>query len=670
MGESKEVSKEAVKKVPMSTWILVMIVIVLVNMLIVLLQHFLPYPWTGGGISVGPGGGGLMATPLPYVFSLIMVFLIGYGIIKIERTKMALLYLAVMVGTWYSCFTGYYNIISFMISIRTSTAEIHGYALPSFWFPSVEAVRGSFYHGSLGNLFSTYASEWTATILTHMWYYFAVVFFLFGLALILRRLWIDVEALPFPHAQGWIVAEIALEKEPTRRRRFFLIAALLGLLFFAPYMVYTANPAIPDPYGWVKNPFFTTWSTGNLELTEAYPAIKAAVAAPLSIGTDPLRYAYWFLVPIDSLLSFTIAMLGIEILLPQILSYFGYYSGIYTAGIWDKWSMIHNGPPLYVSTIEAGMLLGIVVFMILVNWRYFLGTLRSTLGGKTPSGEVSYVLAYLIFIIGSIALIALFITSAVEPLDAMLGYFIIIVQLVAMIRTRAYAGSFSAARSAHYLKPFWGDTIPAAPALSAGKLFISSHTYTWGTGVDVDGPYNVTLGGALDSFKVASMAGIDAKTAFKLLFVGAIISIIVVIPLTYIVWHNFGVMELPSPKEWDYFWEGDAGSYNSRTSIATPSGVVGFVLCGVLVFLRSRYTWWPIEPLGFVLALDDYDHWWAMTLLPMIVLVIKYIVIRVGGRKVFEEIGVPVAFGVITGEILGIIICGTIGIVKMIRLFG
>ena len=659
--------KEEVKKISTGTWVLLIVVIVIMNLLVSLFSHFLPYPWGGGGISLGPGGGWLMAMPLPYVFSFLMLFLIGYGFIKIDKNMMALLYLAILVSTWFSSFMGYYVVPSFMIQIRVATADVHGYALPSFWFPSAEAVRASFYRGSLNNLFVTYAAEWSATIATHMWYFLTASVMMFGLALIFRRLWIDVEVLPFPHAQGWIVGEIALEKQRTTRKRAFIIAGVLGLIFMIPYMAYTATPALPDPYGWMKNPYFTPWSTGNFELTQAFPAIQSSIAAPISIGTDPLRYAFWFLVPLDALLSYTVSRLAIGIVLPQVLSYLGYYSGIYTADMWGKWGQIWLGEPLYLTTVNAGMVLGIVVFMVLVNWRYFIGTLKSALGGKTPSSEVSYGLAYVLFLVGSIGLIALFVTTAVEPGDALLGYLLIIFQAVAMIRLRSYTANIQFLRGAPYLKPWPGfASVPGAPQTPAGKLFITTHTFRWGTGIDVFGPYYNSFGGAMDGFKIASMAGIDAKTAFKLLFIGAIISIVIVIPFTYIVWHTFGIMELPIGKEWDYFWDGDGGAYNGRPSIATPAGVVGFVLAGVLVFLRLRYVWWPIEPLGFSMGLADFAPWMGMTFVPVICWIVKYVVIKFGGRKAYDEVGVPAAFGLIAGEVLGILICGIIGTVRFV----
>jgi len=47
---------------------------------------------------------------------------------------------------------------------------------------------------------------------------------------------------------------------------------------------------------------------------------------------------------------------------------------------------------------------------------------------------------------------------------------------------------------------------------------------------------------------------------------------------------------------------------------------------------------------------------------------VKYAIIKVGGRKVYDEIEVPAAFGIIAGEMLGIILVSAINIVRFVAL--
>ena len=672
MGEKSTTSvSEVVTEIPVKTWVYVSIYMVILIAVITLETHFLPAAWGTGGINFGPSGLLLAAIGLPYVFSFLMLVIIQATGMKIKKPTFVLFYLATMVATWFSVFKGFYTTPGSLFNVRVATADIHGYALPYFWMPSAEAIRGAFYRDSLNNLFVTYASEWSPVIMTYIYWYIVSILFFMGLAIIFRRLWVDLEVLPFPHAQGWVTGEIALtayEKKPDRRRRVFVICSLLGLIFYIPYMVYSGYPGLPDFYGWLKGSWFTTWSTGHYEITHAYPSIANSVSNMIGISTDPLRYAYFFIIPLDSLLSMTVAVFGVTIILPQIMSYFGYYSGIYeytTWCGWTKWGMIYDGDPLYLKDFQHGMIVGILVFMILVNWRYFATTIRQALSRETPVADISYGLGYLFILVGAIGLIGLFVATGVEFLDAIGGLLIVFMITVVLARIRSYAAHILQVTGETYFKPFWGPELPPAPEIPAGKLFIGTHVCRWGVGTDTYGPYYVSLMGTMDGFKIASMAGIHPKAVFKLCMIGAILGTLIVIPLTFVIWHNYGFMELPVAKEWDYFWEGDSATYNTRRGILSVQGIGGIIWAGVLVFFRTRFLWFPLEPLGFSLGLDAWMPW-SGTFVPLIVWAVKYAVLKIGGRKVYDEIGIPAAFGIIAGEMLGIILVSAINIVRYV----
>jgi len=669
--KSSASGSEVVVRIPAKTWVYLSVYMIILIAVITLETHFLPAAWGTGGINIGPSGLLLAAIGLPYVFSFLMMIIMQYTNLKVEKSTFALFYLATMVTTWFSVFKGFYTTPGSLFNVRVATADVHGYALPYFWMPSAEAVRGSFYRGSLNNLFVTYAGEWGPVIATYIYWYIVAVLFFMGWAIVLRRLWVDMEVLPFPHAQGWVTGEIALtayEKKPDIRRKTFLTCSLLGLIFYIPYMVYSAYPGLPDFYGWLKGAWFTTWSTGHYELTHAFPSVANSISNMVGISTDPLRYAYFFIIPLDSLLSMTVAIFGATIILPQILSYFGYYSGIYeytTWCGWTKWGLVYYGEPLYLKLVQHGMVVGILLFMVLVNWKYFATTIKQATSRQTPATDVSYGLGYLFIVVGAVGLIALFMVTGVEALDAIGGLLIVFMITVVLARVRSYAGHILQITGEAYFKPFWGPEMPPGPEFPAGKLFIGTHVCRWGVGTDTYGPYYVSLMGTMDGFKIGSMAGLHPNTVFKLCLLGAILGTVIVIPLTFVIWHAYGFMELPVAKEWDYFWEGDSGTYNGLPGIQHPAGIVGIILAGALVFLRTRFAWWPIEPLGFALGLDVWMPW-SGTFVPLIVWVVKYAVIKVGGRKLYDEVGVPAAFGIIAGEMLGIILVSAINIGRFV----
>jgi hypothetical protein len=91
---------------------------------------------------------------------------------------------------------------------------------------------------------------------------------------------------------------------------------------------------------------------------------------------------------------------------------------------------------------------------------------------------------------------------------------------------------------------------------------------------------------------------------------------------------------------------------------------VGFLLTGAFIYLRMKFMWWPLEPLGFMIGLHHYFTYHIGTFTPLIVWIAKYVLLKVGGRRAYEEVGVPVAIGIIAGEITGIIAVSAINITR------
>jgi len=667
MSSEKKIVEE---KISTKTWLSLTIYIVVLTAFISTLTLFLPQPWASG-LNPGPSGGIFIYMVMPYVVSFLLTFPIGWGWLKLDKRTMALIYVATMISVWYSVYKGIFQIIDPLFNVRISTADVHGYAVPYFWIPSADAIRGMFYHGSLGNLFVTYASEWAPVALTWIFYYVTSALYMIGWASVLRRLWVDVEVLPFPHAQGWLIAENALQTTPSRPKRLMMIAAAVGFIIWIPYMVRAISPAFPDLYGWLTNPYFVSSALGTYFMSNQFTFLQQILPAPTSIAVDPFRYALMLLVPLDSLFSMWVSYIFMMYLVPYVLFYMGYYPSIFTVGV-DKNALIFTSPPYHLLTIVHGYALGIFVLLILVNWRYFVETIKYAISDKPPEGELSYRMAYGLMLLGAVGWLILFVLSKVDFPLAFLGLLIITLQAIVMTRMRAYTGGLARIQGVYFWKPFLGDTVPPAPQVNGGQLFIVSHTCRWGIGMDTWGPYMATMAGALDSFKVASMAEVHPKTILKLLVIGAIVSTIVTTVVILVELHAWGFMEVPVTKEWDFISDGDAGYYNARLSVTSLQGLIGFVLSVLLILMRIRFAWWPIDPIGFVVGIG----WWpaqsyiGLPLTPFIVWILKYAILRVGGRKTFEEVAVPIAIGDIAGEMTGVILTGLLTVIRVVFLKG
>jgi hypothetical protein len=73
----------------------------------------------------------------------------------------------------------------------------------------------------------------------------------------------------------------------------------------------------------------------------------------------------------------------------------------------------------------------------------------------------------------------------------------------------------------------------------------------------------------------------------------------------------------------------------------------GFLSTFVLVFVRSRYFWWPFHPIGYAVSSS-----WSMNLLWLPIFIawmVKFFVLRVAGLRGYRET-LPFFLGLILGE--------------------
>jgi hypothetical protein len=75
----------------------------------------------------------------------------------------------------------------------------------------------------------------------------------------------------------------------------------------------------------------------------------------------------------------------------------------------------------------------------------------------------------------------------------------------------------------------------------------------------------------------------------------------------------------------------------------------GFVLTGLLAFLRLRFAWWPLHPVGYLLVNTSPIKWGWFSF--MVGWAIKNLVIRFGGAKLYTALK-PFVVGIIVGDAL------------------
>ena len=653
--------KPKVEKVP---WLWLIIYVVILAVVGQILTHFEPMPYCVSQ-ALGAGGGGMAFNLMAYVYgALILIISLVYPALRrVDLKTLTYFYIATLIATLYTSYFGVVHETVALTHARLVNPTIHGIFLPYWWMPEADIIRMSFYGGApvpWAEWMPVIANWWLVLLLGSFFFYAWVILFI--------RQWIDVEALSFPQAiAGWTLLQAmgGTEKpELRRRRRLVLIGTLVSFLVYLPYVIVSLYPPFPDLYGWLKHPAFCTWFTGAFDIQALFPGL-ASVIVYLGYGNaNPLFYGLAFLAPLDTLFSAAFGYLVLMILLPQLLYYMGYYGGILALGSWGRWWQILCNPPLKLNFFAfQGLLPAIVIFDIAISWKHLRNTFVSALRGRDEMASL-YRIAYAIIIIGTIAWIAYFMANGIGAAASVVLFLALWLHTAAYARMHAHTGFITITdwELSPWFLPVWGRLTANTQETMMALTF--ANRVLW-----CDGGFGKNMGPAMfgaDAFKIGRLAGIDEKTTFKIIALTTILTTFITVPVMVWCWYYFGLMKLPLSKEWDFMWTGEYGRYNSwavDTWPWWPQALAGFVVGIVLCLARMRFVWWPLEPIGLFVGIAGLNpQGYGIPFLLTITLIVKYIVIKVGGARVYEEYGVPIASGIVAGSCLGtlLIVLGAI----------
>jgi len=668
MGESKPE-----EKVVRSTWIWYVPYCIILSTVLSILTLFIPQPWASG-TGLGPSAFGAAYAPMPWLALFFVLILLKAGLLKKSPNKVVLayLYIASLICAIYTTYKGFYCDFAGFTHARLEAQEITGWALPYFWMPSAEAIRAGFYPNSVGNFFR-YASEWGPVLATWIFMPMFFSFFVYSIAIILRRLWVDIESLPFTHAQGWVIGQLITGEADNKKYKIFMAAFIIALLFMIPYVIIVLYPPFPDIYGWLKNPLFCAWSPGGYYAQDAFPFLRSTIVAPLVLQTNPIYYCIGLLAPLDVLFSAMIGWLVLKIALPQILYYMGYYTGALTVtSWWGKPALVGRGEPLKLLAFSGmGIIPGVIIFNLALNWRYIVDTFRLARRGGAEGNE--YRLGYVLLIVSIIFLIPFLVVSNLTIASSIVLLWVIFLTSMFFARAHAYAGIAimsgpgESGMTGGWFYLIYGSYIP--PGKETADQLMALTLANW-SAASSDDAFGKTYGPAayiLDCFKVGRMAGLGAIDVIKAVLIATIIAAILAPPVTILTWHYFGLMVVPASKEWNWMTCGQAVNYNDIPAPWPwwPHALAGFITAAVLSFLRLRYVWWPLEPLGLAIVTNGWNFsWWDTGPMFTICWVIKYIILKVGGRRLYEEYTIPALIGIMTGMGMGVLLAGIAGVIR------
>jgi len=594
------------------------------------------YRYLGGGMTITAVGGGIIM--------VLMSYLIGRKRPMLNLREAGFL-ISVLLTTSYFSGDGVRLTLYHMNIARPGQAwdEVSG-IMPTWLAPSHELL----------NVWNAYMfggpidwSTWATPIM--MW---MIILTSYGLSqlflgLIFRKLFVDIEMLPYPTTRiltETLKAGIASASERpilfTKRYKWYWLGFIIGLIFYIHTVIQRFIPGFPGlayPGGSIK-----PWDEFNPQINAIIPGAQACLCF------QPAAIALAYLCPVDILLSATVFSLIVTqqgiILAPTGLAPFD--------PAWDVWSIgTEYG---YFSGMRnvvmfpgavAGVALGIIIF----RWRYIVNTIKAALGMKTSLDETVEPLRYrwlwIGFIVFSIINLVVFIGSGGSVLPIIAVFIFGILLRIAWCRMMGFMNWWMPGGYGDGVAHILGKYVPlkGTPA-----LLTSVHNALWNSN-NVGMWYSVTNTTVM-THKIGKELENSNKEIFVGNLIGTVMSFAIGVPIAFISFHIIGQANAK------IYWGGGWANFGQPGFDWVRTGKYGwwssgweyFMLFGAIVslilfFLKTKFIWWPLEPAMWALCLEwqQVMYWFPM----LVALILKYLTIKVGGAKLYEGYGAKLAIG-------------------------
>lgn len=543
---------------------------------------------------------------------------------------------------------------------------------PGLWSPSEEICRLALTGGV------PIPAEWIAPLLFWMAFAIAGIIQTFGLVLLLRRRWIEIEGVTFPYglfavelaniAQPWEGSATGVPIKLRPRVKVTLIGIIVGFLFYLPFLLRALFPWFPSIYGWETWPF-VPWHPGALDLNRAIPAINTILPGSWGITLYPLFWSLSILAPTSVSLSTGLTWLVLCGIAPAIC----YYTGLYPVTITTMgdhhtvFYFIAKEAPLKLGVfgvVGAGLALAILPFIF--EWKYWVSLLKAAVGLRPMTDEEKRSepwhlrWSFLMFIIGFIIQMAMAAILGANVLYSIIGWLLLV--LIGSITVARGAGEMGwfPEYSDYHGALVYNICYPDVTMDNMTTEYVRTMMLWGGRNgghVLAMAAHGVQPPVLLATFKMAHVLKVPTRDTMIAYFVGALISVLFGWPLFLWLCYTYGINNLPGLST-AFSWGGYISTIHPASERAffelpiLPWIVAGFVVVGFLMVMSRRFVWWPIAPIGVFLGLCVTG--WAMGAASsgLFGYIVKTIILRVGGARVYDEKAVPFVSGLTGGLVL------------------
>jgi len=512
---------------------------------------------------------------------------------------------------------------------------------PSLWGPNDPSlIRDAIYGLAAGA--SIPWGDWAIPLVYWTLMFIALMLSQFFFGLLVRKIYIDIEQLPFPLVTPTQTIITTAEKGGLKGfiDKAFLVGVLIGAIAMLPDLWTFISPAPAVP--WFGNTVF--------DLTPYLGSYLPGATLSFNVKHGYTVLAY--LAPTDVILSAWIWGLIFWILYPPA----GILTGILPAK--GNYAAV-DGPFLFGVMASTGMLIALGIWPLILHREQVAKIINAALGrGELPE-ETTDGLRYrdtLYLAAGtSLLLLLLFIVSGMPVLPAIALLVIFLLWNLGYMRATAE----SAARSPHYgttfdmrYPLFLLGGFPANPSLTTSTFVTMASVPISMGGIDQT---QTNLWATMGFMKLAKDTNTKASDMVKGITLIIVVCAIASVPMTLGLSYIYGL---------DAKLKGAAIIVSSSPGTILPAAnsftavpgspmsltqalyiVVGLLLVPALSLLRVQVPWLPVNPVGVMLA--GFSLMYAQACL--LGWILKFLTLRIGGAKAYEKYGVPAASGFLVG---------------------
>jgi hypothetical protein len=568
------------------------------------------------------------------VFSLLIVFLLNLFLkryiprLALNRGEVLLTYSMVALGSCWLGIDNYPVLVScathpyWFATPENKYKELFFKYLPKWLIvPDKKALEGYFLGWS-----SFYTKEhilaWLKPILYWTLFFMIMVWIMMCMNIIFRKQWAENERLTFPIIQ----LPLAITDES-----LYLFKSKLMWIGFAIAAIIDIINNINANY-----PFFFHIAIRDYDLGQF-------------ITTPPWNAIGW------TPLYFFPCIIGLGYLLPLDLAFscwffYWYWKMLKVMSVAFNLQVARPDMP-YINDQSAGAYLGIAFFVLWVGRRYLYQVLKRIFTGRSEVSDeeepLSYRAAFLGIILGYIALIVFLMEAGMRLITAFLFLLIFFLLSLAIARIRVELGS--PVHDLHFAGPDQMlPRIAGVESFTKGDLVFFTLSWSFNRAYRAH-----PMPHQIEGLKIAERTGVSERDYMWAMLLASLVGSFASFWALLHTYYKLGTLAKAAPWTTGYGWEAFNRLHSwltmpqERDNLCSVFTFWGFLSTIVLVFIRSRYFWWPFHPIGYAVSSS-----WSMNLLWLPIFIawmVKFFVLRVAGLRGYRQT-LPFFLGLILGE--------------------